>query len=209
MSEVRCFMLDGLDEAELGFRRYRSTRDAQSDLCIGGHGYHNAERVWERRADPPRADGRAMGSLASVSSERLVREYYGIEPDDPRWPETCDACDYRFIEADERQISVQHLWKRRDTGEVLSLRDAPAGAMWYADWYHEKGPDGHALCVRVPMPDGVSPMLGDWIIDSTATGGGKWTRSGEPPIVTATPSILIGKPERYHGFLTDGVLRSV
>lgn len=96
------------------------------------------------------------------------------------------------------------LFRRADTGEELTIREAPAGAMWDAAWMHLKGADGRALMVRTPGGF-------DWFVDGPATNGPGWTRSGEPPNVTARPSI--GVPDHrgafaYHGFLTDGVLRS-
>jgi hypothetical protein len=34
---------------------------------------------------------------------------------------------------------------------------------------------------------------------------GKWTRTGEPPNITVTPSLNVNN-DTWHGFLTDGVL---
>jgi hypothetical protein len=42
-----------------------------------------------------------------------------------------------------------------------------------------------------------------WTIDGLASSGGRWTRTGEAPNFTVTPSILTPK---YHGYLTAGVL---
>jgi len=122
--------------------------------------------------------------------------------DDPRWPTACE-CGYRFAEDDHRFIAQDPIYRRTDTGERLVLDEAPAGAMWFADWYPEewRGPDGHTLVVKTPG--------GDWIVDRPAADGKGWDRHGEPPRVTARPSI--GFPDksggwRYHGWLTDGVL---
>jgi len=83
----------------------------------------------------------------------------------------------------------------------MTLRDCPPGAMYDAFWYPEKGPDGRALCVSLPPGGGMD----FWHVDGPSKGGGGWTRSGEPPFVTANPSILT---PRFHGFLRNGWLES-
>lgn len=59
----------------------------------------------------------------------------------------------------------EFMWKRLDNGEPVDIRNAPAGAMWDADWYHAVnewcGPDVKALIVRVPN--------GEWHIDGRAS----------------------------------------
>jgi hypothetical protein len=74
---------------------------------------------------------------------------------------------------------------------------APPGAMWLSK-------SGSGLVVRTPG--------GDWYVDQPSSSGGNWTRSGEPPNVTANPSILQQNPSEYsgtrayHGMLRSGVL---
>lgn len=118
--------------------------------------------------------------------------------DDPRWPKTCE-CGYVFLDTDRWQLFHELLY-RGPTGDIFTLRRAPTGAMWDAWWYHGaaefKGPDGKSLVVM--LPDGL-----EWVIDGPAKSGGHWTRTGEPPKITASPSILTSK---YHGFLREGVL---
>jgi hypothetical protein len=61
-----------------------------------------------------------------------------------------------------------------------------------------KGPDGRAWCVQ--LPDGVP-----WPIYGPATNtGARWEITGTAPAFTARPSI---QSARYHGWLTDGILR--
>jgi hypothetical protein len=52
---------------------------------------------------------------------------------------------------------------------------------------------------------------GDWIIDYPCEDGKGWQRTGEPPNITANPSIGIGRNDqgqkwKYHGWLKDGYL---
>jgi hypothetical protein len=72
--------------------------------------------------------------------------------------------------------------------------------MWDAWWMPSpKGPDGRYLVVRLPGNH-------EWAIDGPSSQHrepGAWTRTGTPPRITASPSILAGD---YHGWLRDGVL---
>jgi hypothetical protein len=80
---------------------------------------------------------------------------------------------------------------------------APPGAMWDCDWLHcdatvNRYPDGKCWCVRTPK--------GDWLIDGpSSTHEQGWTRTGEAPYLTVTPSIIT--PRGYHGWLTEGLLK--
>src|SRR5579885_2239978 len=77
----------------------------------------------------------------------------GLKPapahDDPRWPHVC-VCGYAFTEEDHWQRFVEDLYRRVDTGEEMTLHDAPAGAMWYypyGDKFHVPQ-DAHNLVVK-------------------------------------------------------------
>ena len=112
-----------------------------------------------------------------------------------------------------------HQWKRLDTGEIFESQDKlPPGAMWFAPWYKELGPEYNA-------PDGTSLLVitpgGAWMIDSRASNCTKpddnihkcWVRHGVAPEITVDKngntcnagagSILCGG---YHGFLRNGYL---
>jgi hypothetical protein len=88
------------------------------------------------------------------------------------------------------------------TGEIILVEGTlPIGAMFYSDELYDikrgVGPDGKCLYVVTPG--------GYWPIDHPSSGPGPgWTRTGEPPHVTAMPSINF--VDRYHGWLRDGVL---
>lgn len=104
-------------------------------------------------------------------------------------------------------------------GEHVSMGDLPAGAMWFADWYRRKGPDGHHLLVKTPG--------GIWHIDGRAnnctlpndTEHHCWVRHGIPPDITVDKNghtcgcgASIGQGENYrdyHGLLQNGVLIKV
>lgn len=124
---------------------------------------------------------------------------------DPRWPERCSVCGAPFRAEDPKQVRFDVLYRRADTGEEMVLSKAPPGAMWDCPWLHHKvGPDGQSLTVR--LPDGR-----DWWVDGPSKNGSGWTRTGTAPAISVNPSIQTeGNPNRpgYHGFLTNGVLRS-
>lgn len=131
---------------------------------------------------------------------------------DLRWPDVCpvDGCDHRLdYDSDEFSAGWRTLigatsWRRPGTEEVRdNQHDFGPGAMFDAtDWnehWAKDTPDGHVWGVVLP-PGEQSDF---WIIDSEASSGGRWTRTGTPPLLTVMPSILT---PRYHGFLQNGVL---
>lgn len=181
MNGTPCFLLTPTTKARLKLRRYKSG----SGTCSGPSAYHNATTPF---ADVP-AKLDEHGYLQS--SDELAPPH-----DDPRWPRKCEGCAYEFQPEDTWQLFQELLYVRSDTGEEVTLREAPVGAMWDAFWLPWKGPDGRSLVVMTPA--------GEWTIDGPSEGGGHWTRTGEPPKVTVQPSINF--PGKFHGWLTAGVL---
>ena len=198
---TQCFMLEVTNHYRRHLRRYVYNRDQEKCPYIGSHGYHHAMNLLDELVlDDPKDE--------NVCGDRYPH-------DKGPWPTHC-PCGYQFQPQDEWQLFVQHLYSRSDTGELIDLREAPAGAMWYANWMIERrtkpepgqtgtyfGPDGHCLVVKTPA--------GDWMVDGPSTNGNGWTRTGVPPLVTANPSIWVGCPETvppkgYHGFLQNGTL---
>lgn len=192
-STIQCFLLEPSDQGEKFLRRFVFSRNMPT-TCLGSKSYHDHSEVIGRGPYPePDSNG------------TYLRDF---PDDDPRWPTHC-ACGYKFAPSDERQANIRRLFKRSDTGELVSIEHAPPGAMWYADWYPEsyRGPDGHTLMVKTPA--------GDWLVDApsdTAVGnkGGGWQRTGTAPNITAHPSIGMygpdGKRWAYHGWLRNGTL---
>ncbi len=154
---------------------------------------------------------------ASVFIGQTLRDPDGVigddhPHDDPLWPKTCD-CGYQFKDEDNWQLFRRDLYRRDDTGEIMTLHGAPVGAMWYADWYPFKGQDGHSLVVKTPG--------GEWCIDNRASNCSKpdddthrcWVRHGSPPNITVDKngdSCAAGAgsiaQKDYHGFLRNGYL---
>lgn len=197
---VPCWWADQTDKAAVHLRRYRSS-EAEGGACEGEGpwGYHNAstERI---DTAPVIWQGEGWERSYSVTYEEPPH-------DDPRWPTTCDFCDYEFVEEDYWQVSSDIIYRRLDNGEEVLLvgehgsrGSGPPGMLFEMHWgFNSKpGPDG--LIIGAVCPNGAI-----WGVDAPATGGGVWTREGvakaDPPTVTAQPSIVAGD---YHGFLQNG-----
>lgn len=184
---IRCFLLTPTTRAVRELRRH-APNPGKSHTP---HGYHSAEVD----AGVVEAHVRRDGTVPAQDPRR--------RRNDPPWPVEC-SCGYRFTRDDPKQVNLHLLFRRGDTGELVTLRDAPPGAMWDAKWIRVqawRGPDGRCLMVRCPNGQ-------DWTIDGTSTSGGRWSRTGFPPDITVSPSIAIGHPDDpafYHGHLTNGV----
>ncbi len=103
--------------------------------------------------------------------------------------------------------------------KIINLDELTPGAMYFADWYSHKGPDGHHLIVKTPG--------GLWHVDGQANNCTRpldrthqcWVRHGVAPDITVDKngdtcgcgaSIGQGKNyQDYHGFLRNGYLEAV
>lgn len=151
----------------------------------------------------------------------MIRCYW-IEPTGAWDWETEDGTIIRTESRDEAPEEWEvgrPIYRRADTGEELSLKDCPPGAMWdqaelgtyFAD---RAGPDG--LFVYVKLPDGHH-----WAVDGRANNCGLpddddhrcWVRHGEVPNLTVdkngeTCDAGAGSIQTpgWHGFLRAGEL---
>lgn len=111
------------------------------------------------------------------------------------------------------------LYRHPQTGELMTLADAPAGAMVRADWatWCRSQDDGAPLIIKLPDGD-------LWYVDGPAGNCGRqddpnqelhhcWVRHGVVPTITVdkngvTCSAGAGSvaSTHYHGFLRDGYL---
>lgn len=206
-NRIRCFWLEPSKLSEVSLRRYRMIKYLKDDA--GNYVYEANGKTLKK--DPNwYACKNSWGCDASVViGQKDYEQDQGKIVDetmkaDARWPKACEACGRAFEDADEWQWNERQLYTRSDNGELVTIRNAPVGAMWDAHWMaglqgsrgtYKKGPDGY--CVTVKTPDG------DWCVDGPASNMGGWTRSGTVPDITAQPSILM---EKYHGWLRNGWL---
>jgi hypothetical protein len=203
---TKTFMVESTGMVKIYLRRY-SDYDSKAPVCKMG--YHNASNYIATEKARYKTDGdyKYINNRGSKYKKLFPHSH-------PKWPHICDYCGYEFTDEDEFQIFVEPEYQRVDTGEKFALRDAPAGAMWWAPWYgqHDRYDERGALIVRCPGGS-------DWNIDGRATNCGLpddnvhhcWIRHGEPPDITVdkngvTCSAGAGSiaTSNYHGFLQNG-----
>jgi hypothetical protein len=200
VTTVQCFWIEPTAERQQTLRRYSYRQGEPGMTCETG--YHHAVTVIEELTGrPPRRSRADPSADDEVSGDNWPH-------DDPRWPMSCSkGCGYVFLDTDHWQHNVNQIYAGggwRGT-LLLGVENVPPGAMWDAWWMSDvwKGPDG--LCLTVQLPDGAP-----WSVDGPATGGGHWTRTGDPradpPTVDVNPSIASGEPQTYHGHLRHGKL---
>jgi hypothetical protein len=173
-----CFLLRDTDQASLSLRRYAVER-----VCPLGR-YHEAITL--------------IGTAPTRYTPTRMLDTIHTPHSDPRWPVAC-ACGERFADSDPWQTCQDPIYEAVDGRRFTTrLGDAPPGAMWNAPYYQDvwAGPDG--LSLIVVLPDGRH-----WAIDTPSSSGGHWTRTGNAPHLTVTPSILT---PGYHGWLQNGIL---
>jgi hypothetical protein len=213
---VTCFMLEPANRAKVGLRRFVSS--GSGEKCPLPHGSHEALAYLDEvpitwLAERPERAHHWVTDRAGPGMRYGIPDFAFPGHDDPRWPAACD-CGRVFGEGDPHQEWSESLYRRGDTGELITLRHAPDGAMWDATWMPEiwRGPDGRALMVKCPGGH-------EWHIDGRASNctmpGDNvhkcWVRHGEPPVITVDKngptcaagagSIVAGD---YHGFLQNG-----
>lgn len=128
--------------------------------------------------------------------------------DDIRWPQHCSQCGAPFGESAGTQLTHELLYRWAETDILLTISEAPPGAMWDAWWlqkHYGPGPDGIHLVVRLPG-------YVDWQVDRPPneeerkggkTGDRIWTRTGYVPYVSVSPSVV---SKRWSGRLSEGIL---
>ena len=198
-SRVRCFMLVPTNEVSVSLRRYAFERDGAPKCGRTEPRYPGGSLVTYDSHDIEIEIAREVGTLeSSLNGDRTGRT---IALEDPRWPATC-ACGYVFKDTDSRQENRSRLYHRNDTGELMTIDDAPAGALYDAGWFHisgyQRNGDGISIVCKTPA--------GEWYIDGPASNGPGWQRTGIPPDISVSPSIGIGNPQRMHGWLRNGWL---
>lgn len=208
---IRTFLLEPTDQVRRWLRRY-TRASTRGWTCA--EGWHEAMVLFDDSpaifTDVPMT-GWTHRTLTHREADRPADT-------DPRWPLTCAKCAFVFAPDETRQFFYDLLYRRADTGALLTIRDAPPGAMWDAWWLHDLrgGPIGG------PTPDGrrmmvVCPNGRQWFIDGRASNCTLpndnehrcWIRHGEPPLLVVDksggPTCSAGagsiQAGDYHGFL--------
>lgn len=190
----QCFLLSNSGQVLLFLRRFTfSTRGFCSHY--EGSGHNAMVEVGLREAIPSGHGGAYMAPQP-------------WDEDDPRWPSHC-SCGYAFTADDPQDVFQMEVLVDGEGRQFVvnlgrieaSLPSTPTGAMWDSPWMGEKwsGEDGKSWTVK--LPDGTP-----WHVDGPSKSSGVekgWSRTGEAPNLTVTPSIL---SHGYHGWLSGGVL---
>lgn len=205
MTPVPVFFCEPSGQTRRWLRRYIGS----AEKCAQGeHGYHQAMLHLDDVED---ADG------------AIYRTHHEWPHDDPRWPKAC-PCGRAFTDDDSWQLFTRRIYRRIDTGALMTWEDMPIGAVRHADWLLEhraswRGEDGRILEVVIPHERGKTT----WIIDSRCSNCTKpdddqhrcWVRHGRPEDGTlhvdkqgntcsaGGGSILV---PGFHGFLHGGRL---
>lgn len=114
----------------------------------------------------PKRKGGGHFAVARLA-EGKVDEHRNLIDFDKRelWPAAC-ACGFAFTEKAYRSGSYPRVYRRVDTGALMTTDEAPAGAIWRSTWYEEnypeyRGPDGRTYIAKCPGGS-------QWVIDSRA-----------------------------------------
>jgi hypothetical protein len=157
---IKTFFLERSNKVQQILRRYTNSGGECPHRENGG--YHNALVVLGN-VDVPVMPEDAYDPLetctAIVDNNGKVGGLFDFN--DPRWPKKC-ICGYTFDSNVDKHYWPQRLYQRTDTGELMTLRDAPVGAMWHVDYAGMHGPDGKCLVVRIPTNH-------NWMVDSRAS----------------------------------------
>ncbi len=196
--ETRTFWIEATDTVAVGLRRYAvPPGTGYAHACEAG--YHDLTAY----------TGEVPARWRNTDHGRVLAMQPATPHDDLRWPVRC-TCGYEFSDTDRWQDWQELLYRRVDTGELVSLRDhdpthmvpagttagvgappptAPPGASWDAWWMPEswRGPDGIALMVRLPNGH-------DWHVDGEASNCTRkgdrthkcWVRHGDPRAANVT-----------------------
>lgn len=213
---IKCFLVEPVAKIRVWARRYSKGIPNCCPKYPGEYSYHNAKTLIGDFDCPLSPEGEYEQWDQFVES---LRPPLG----DPRWPAQCE-CGATFENSDsiERagQMFVWRLHKRSDNGELVSLHDAPTGAMWRAWWMKHEGRfwdwDNQTEAPLMCKTPG-----GEWNIDGRASNCTMpndrlhrcWVRHGTPPTITvdkngATCQAGAGSiaQRNWHGFLRNGEL---
>lgn len=205
---VKCFWITPTHTVRVSMRRYKSAGSTDRE-CPGQFLYHNASRpIGIFAARWHMVDGQRYNEVDSYGN---ITAGSGLQ-----FPTKCDYCDYAFTDDDAKQSNGDLLYRRVDTSELMTLREAGPGAMWNAWWMSDfwRGPDGMSIMVKCPNGR-------EWCIDSEASNCTMkddhqkthkcWVRHGDPPMLTVDkngPTCAAGggsiQAGDYHGFLQNG-----
>ena len=190
MTGIPLFIAEPTGTCRLSLRRFRYHEDGS------GH-FHDASVVIDGNAPstPPPA-----GGVTPPADGRVPH-------DDPRWPASC-PCGELFRDDDRWQVSETG-WHEGSGGRFAwgsGSWDGFPGAMIRSPW---RDIDGRPPSWTVFLPNGATWNTNDRAAGSGSQFGPYWEVTGEPPLITVTPSIDDRDPARpWHGWIRAGFLEA-
>ncbi len=158
---------------------------------------------------------KCWGHYARVEYETIEIPGYEWDKGEAHWPVACEFCDYQFTANDNWWVNDERVYS--DGEDEWTLRDAPAGSMWFAPWYDSICKPQLEHCLVVALPSGH-----DWLVDSQANNctipeDHRQEKHHCWVIVGTMPNITVGKGGQtcgdgsiavpgYHGILRNGAL---
>lgn len=209
---IQCFMMLTHEDHKSWVHAGYMHRDVEGAVCSldGGSGLHKASVQITYGARP--FDQLVVDADGHLSATRHDGQLHQMKCKCGLWLK-------RGPTVEEWGSSHSYQFENPQTGQIGDCHTvATPGAMWYCPWYVEgrevedlkAGRNGILSRLYVEqwlgkrMP--IMVMLPDkshWCIDQKSSNGEGWTVTGDEPMVTASPSILV---PRYHGFLQNGIL---
>lgn len=210
------FLLTETAESRRSLRRFHMSAEGEPPCPGTERSYHGAKVLIGGRFPTVRGEGHTLGLIDPS-------DYAG----DPRWPTSCEHCDYRFTEEDHWQVNQDPIYAAED-GRQMALSDAPPGALWEASWWEDarvNGGSGPPWVIRLPNGHDFEPGLNAGNCDRKGEDHDCWCVHGEAPKLTIDKNPVEGRStcsagagsiwscqgsdNDWHGFVTDGELRGV
>jgi hypothetical protein len=208
---TQCFMVHPVARERRWLRRF--TFSGYGRDCPGSRWGHDGEALLDEIDSP-------VPSPRECEPESDWRKV--VTKDDPRWPQTCVRCDYRFADDDQWQLFSWRVYADAQGRTFITHpKWAVPGMMWWSEWLHHSGRCMYWDDCTTPHLYVVLPGGHEWDVMSRASNCTMpndrlhrcWVLEG------AEPNFSVGKSGRtcgagagsimaggYHGFLRNGML---
>jgi Family of unknown function (DUF6527) len=183
------FIAEPTGTCRLSLRRFRY----RDDWMSGGHTHDATVVIGEDEpVTPPAPD-----STKPVTDDRVPRN-------NPRWPSCC-GCGEPFHDDDSWQVNELDWYEGAGQRFCWGIGswDGPPGAMIRAPW-RDDTPDNGCPAYVVFLPNGSHWCTRDQSSGPDRKLGPQWSVTGNPPLITVSPSIDDRSSPPWHGWIRDG-----
>lgn len=204
---IACFVIKQGHQAKRSLRRYHGPEEGEPECSREGRSYHSTSVEIGTHPLILAEDG----MIAPIDPTDYLR--------DERWPTHCE-CGFEYSDDDHWQVNQDPIYTAED-GREMTLREAPAGAIWVATWMPEwagvNGGRGPAYVVKLPDGHEWMPGMNATNCDRKGQDHDCWCVHGEAPLLTVDKNPEPGRTTcsagagsiaspGWHGFLTNGEL---